>query len=307
MPPVSRSSKQKPLTYTPKTFKMIKAQTNIPLPGLHQRPIVTDIIYPSEGGKKPVLLFCHGYKGFKDWGVWNLMAKTFAGNGICFVKFNFSHNGGTLEQPIDFPDLEAFGRNTFTKELDDLQVVLDWLTSDDNEFAAHIDTGNITLMGHSRGGGTAIIKASEDARIKKLVTLASVSDFAARFPQGEAFNVWKEAGIGYVTNARTKQQMPHLFSFYEDCEANEESLTISRTVKQLNKSFLIIHGTADPTVDVKNAEHLKEWQPSAQLLLLEGSDHVFGASHPWEQEELPADLIKITGAVSELVLKDLTS
>ena len=282
---------------------MINKQKNIPLPGLHQRPVVTDIIYPAEGGKKPVLLFCHGYKGFKDWGVWNLMATAFAESGIFFVKFNFSHNGGTLEQPIDFPDLEAFGRNTFTKELDDLEVVLDWLTSGDHGLAAHIDTGNITLMGHSRGGGTAIIKASEDARIKKLVTLASVSDFAARFPQGEAFNAWKEAGIGYVTNARTLQQMPHLFSFYEDFKTNEERLTISKAAKQLKKPYLIIHGTADPTVDVDNAEHLQHWQPDAQLLLLEGSDHVFGASHPWEQKELPQDLKTVTEAVTEFVLK----
>ena len=281
---------------------MINKQKNIPLPGLHQRPVVTDIIYPAEGGKKPVLLFCHGYKGFKDWGVWNLMATAFAESGIFFVKFNFSHNGGTLEQPIDFPDLEAFGRNTFTKELDDLEVVLDWLTSGDHGLAAHIDTGNITLMGHSRGGGTAIIKASEDARIKKLVTLASVSDFAARFPQGEAFNAWKEAGIGYVTNARTLQQMPHLFSFYEDFKTNEERLTISKAAKQLKKPFLIIHGTADPTVKVDNAEHLQHWQPDAQLLLLEGSDHVFGASHPWEHKELPQDLKTVTEAVTEFLL-----
>ena len=283
---------------------MIKTEKNIPLPGKHQRPILTDVIYPSEGGKKPVLLFCHGYKGFKDWGVWELMAEAFARNGFFFVKFNFSHNGGTLEQPIDFPDLDAFAQNTFTKELDDLEVVLDWLTSKDLGLKGHIDENNISLMGHSRGGGTAIIKASEDERIKKLITLASVSDFAARFPQGEAFTVWKNAGIGYVINTRTNQQMPHLFSFYEDFKANEERLTISRAVQELNKPFLIIHGSADPTVDVDNAEHLKQWQPEAQLLLLQGSDHVFGASHPWKQKELPEDFGKIINAVSRFVLKD---
>ena len=56
----------------------------------------------------PLIIFCHGYKGFKDWGAWNLMAEAFAKIGFCFIKFNFSHNGGTIEQPIDFPDLEAF-------------------------------------------------------------------------------------------------------------------------------------------------------------------------------------------------------
>lgn len=280
---------------------MIEKQKNIPLPGLHGRPIVTDIIYPSQGGKKPVLLFCHGYKGFKDWGVWELMAEAFAAKGYAFVKFNFSHNGGTLEQPIDFPDLDAFGRNTFSKELDDLGVVLDWLSNADHELAAHLNQEDISLLGHSRGGGTAIIGASEDDRVKRLITLASVSDFAARFPQGEAFEAWKNAGVGYVTNARTGQQMPHLFSFYEDFQANEKRLTISRAVKNLKKPFLIIHGTQDSTVAVDNAEHLKEWQPEAELLLLQGSDHVFGASHPWEEDQLPEDFKKIVKAVESFV------
>ena len=43
-----------------------------------------------------------------------------------FVKINFSHNGGTVSQPIDFPDLEAFGQNNFSLELDDLGLVIDW-------------------------------------------------------------------------------------------------------------------------------------------------------------------------------------
>lgn len=280
---------------------VIKKHRNLALEGKHQRPVVTDVFYEEGGAGKPVLIFCHGYKGFKDWGVWDLMAEAFAERGFIFVKFNFSFNGGTLEQPVDFPDLEAFGENTFTKELDDLEVVLDWITSENNEFSRIMDTSDISLMGHSRGGGTAIIKASEDDRISKLITLASVSDFAARFPQGREFEAWKQAGIGYVTNARTKQQMPHRFSFYEDFEANEERLTISKAVRSLDKPFLIIHGTDDPTVNVDNAEHLKEWYPNSELVLLEGADHVFGGSHPWEKEELPTDFLSIVEKVSSFI------
>ena len=280
---------------------VIRKHRNIALAGKHQRPVVTDVFFNEGEGPKPVLIFCHGYKGFKDWGVWDLMAEAFAQKGFFFVKFNFSFNGGTLEQPIDFPDLEAFGENTFTKELDDLEVVLDWITSGENEFTTITDTSNISLMGHSRGGGTAIIKASEDDRINRLITLASVSDFAVRFPQGKEFEAWKDAGIGYVTNARTLQQMPHRFSFYEDFEANEERLTISRAVRSLDKPFLIIHGTEDPTVNVDNAEHLKEWNPGADIVLLKGADHVFGGAHPWEKEELPSAFITIIKEVSSFV------
>ena len=95
---------------------MIKLQ-NIQIKGKHGLPILLDLNYIQTNTEKPLVVFCHGYKGFKDWGPWNLVAKNFADAGFVFAKFNFSHNGGTVEQPIDFPDLEAFGQNNFIKEL----------------------------------------------------------------------------------------------------------------------------------------------------------------------------------------------
>lgn len=277
---------------------VIKEVKNVPLQGKQGRPIVTDVYYSEEGGKKPVVIFCHGYKGFKDWGTWNQMAEAFAQNGFMFVKFNFAFNGGTLNQPIDFPDLEAFGENTFTKELDDLDVVLDWICGEKFPYSESADTSNISLMGHSRGGGVVIIKAAEDSRIKQLVTLAAVSDFGDRFPSGPELDDWKKSKIIYVENSRTKQQMPHNYEFYTDFIENEKRLTISNAAKALKIPFLIVHGTEDPTVDVDNARQLKEWNPHAELFLLEGSNHVFEASHPWEEAEMPQPFQKIIDRVT---------
>ena len=280
---------------------VIKKQKNISLPGLHGRPIPTDVFYSDRGKDKPVLLFCHGYKGFKDWGAWNLMAEEFAKNGFLFIKFNFAFNGGTLEEPIDFPDLDAFGENTYTKELDDLKVLIDWISSEGFPYADLVDLSRFTLMGHSRGGGIVVIKAAEDQRIQKLISLAAVSDFGDRFPKGEELEAWRQKGISYIENSRTKQKMPHLFDFYEDFKENEERLTISSSAQKLNIPYLIVHGTADPTVDVGNAHELNEWAKQSELFLLEGSDHVFGASHPWELEELPAAMEKIIKKATEFV------
>ncbi|HET8752804.1 MAG TPA: alpha/beta fold hydrolase [Salinimicrobium sp.] len=282
---------------------MVVKHKNIGLEGKHARPVVTDVIFNDDKQQKPVLIFCHGYKGFKDWGVWDLMAESLAKNGIFFIKFNFSFNGGTLEQPIDFPDLDAFGKNTFIKELDDIEVVLDWLSSPKIEFNENIDKNNITLMGHSRGGGTAIIKASEDERIHKLITLAAVADFEERFPSGAALEEWKENGIGYVENSRTKQKMPHLYEFYENFKANQDRLTISKVAKSLKIPFLIIHGSEDPTVDIENAKRLKKWVPEADLFILEGSNHVFEGSHPWKEKHMPEAFQKITEKVTEFIRK----
>ena len=281
---------------------MIERTTNIQIEGKHGRPVVADVFHKDNpAGKLPVILFCHGYKGFKDWGAWNLMAEAFARKGFLFIKFNFAFNGGTVDNPIDFPDLEAFSQNTYTKELDDLEVMIDWITGGDFPFDETAKTSNLTLIGHSRGGGIAVIKAAENSRIKKLVTLAAVSDFHERFPEGAELEAWRKNGVSYVENSRTKQQMPHLFNFYNDFKENEERLTISRAAKHLKIPFLIIHGTDDPTVEVTHARRLQQWNPNAELFLLEGSDHVFGASHPWASEELPPAMHEIIVRVSQFI------
>jgi uncharacterized protein len=282
---------------------MVKKETNINLPGQHGRPVPTDVFYTEEGENKPVLLFCHGYKGFKDWGAWNLMGEEFAKKGFLFIKFNFAFNGGTLEEPIDFPDLDAFGENTYTKELDDLEVLIDWISSEEFPHKNIIDLSRFTLMGHSRGGGVVVVKAGEDERIRKLITLSAVSDFGDRFPKGEELKAWKQKGIAYIENTRTKQMMPHLFDFYEDFKNNEERLTISKSAEKLEIPALIIHGTGDPTVSVDNAYDLHEWINDSELFLLKGSDHVFEVSHPWEKDELPPAMEKIVTKATEFIKK----
>lgn len=272
---------------------MIITQKNIPIQGKHHKPIVTDVFYDTTALQKSVVIFCHGYKGFKDWGAWNLVANTFAEAGFFFLKFNFSHNGGTIDQPIDFPDLEAFGQNNYIKELDDLDTVLDWVTSPDCKYQEFINSKDIILIGHSRGGGIASIKTSEDPRITKLITWASVSDFESRFPEGEALNTWKKEGVSYVENKRTKQQMPHYFQFYTSFIKQRDRLTISKGVKNIKIPFLVIHGDNDPTVNMQEAQRLHDWNPESTLFILKDANHVFGAKHPWNNLELPEDLIII--------------
>lgn len=157
-------------------FKIIKMkiniQKNIKIHNPDTRDFLADAFFPETSEKLPLVIFAHGYKGYKDWGAWDLMAEKFAEAGFFFVKFNFSHNGTTLEKPTDFADLEAFGNNNFSKEISDYDVVI-------NGFIGNlkVDSEKIAIIGHSRGGGISLIKAFEDDRVKILVTLAGVSNF----------------------------------------------------------------------------------------------------------------------------------
>ncbi|WP_372770149.1 alpha/beta hydrolase family protein [Lutibacter sp.] len=275
---------------------------NIPVKSTHHnKPIVTDVFYLKDNAKKPIVIFCHGYKGYKDWGAWNLAAETFANNNLFFVKFNFSHNGGTFENPIDFPDLAAFGENTFIKELNDLENIIDWVTANP-DFKNEIDVENITLIGHSRGGGIVAIKASENNKITKLITWAGVSDFGARFPKGEQLEAWKNQGITYILNTRTHQKMPHLYQFYENFTENEERLTIKRAVENLNISQLIIHGEIDDVVLPEEAKNIHLWNPKSELVIVEGMNHSLGCTHPWEGSTMTFHLEKAVNMSIAFVL-----
>lgn len=254
-----------------------------------KKPILYDVYFEDMQKPQPIVIFCHGYKGFKDWGAWHLVAEEFAKAGFCFLKFNFSHNGGTIEQPIDFPDLEAFAENNFSLEMDDLDRVIDFIENE-NEIVPN-DISSISLIGHSRGGGIVLIKAEEDPRIKKVITWAGISDFKPRFQEGsQNFIDWKETGITHVENSRTKQLLPHNFQFYKDFKANEDRFSILRAVKNLNIPQLIVHGSEDPTVSIKEAKAIHSWNPKSKLELIEGADHVFNAKHPWNESSLPKEL-----------------
>ncbi|TXB67058.1 prolyl oligopeptidase family serine peptidase [Vicingus serpentipes] len=255
----------------------------------YNKPILLDYGFKNNGLKKPVILFAHGFKGFKDWGHFNKVMEHFIENDFVFVKFNFSHNGGTVEQPIDFPDLEAFGNNNYTKELDDLRTVTDWIEDNEHIPAEEINTEEIYLIGHSRGGGISVISASEDKRIKKLVTWAAVADLINRIPESQ-LEFWKEQGVIYVENARTKQQMPMYYQFVEDTLNNKERLTIENAARKIDFPHLIIHGTNDKAVDVTEAHNLAKWNSNAELFIIEDADHVFGASHPFIESGFPADV-----------------
>lgn len=267
----------------------ITRQKNIEIQGKHEKPILADFFYTPTNQPKPVVIFCHGYKGFKDWGAWDKMGDFFAEAGYFFVKFNFSHNGTTPEKPTEFLDVEAFGDNNYSIELDDLQSMIDHILLPDFNCAQLIDPSNIGLIGHSRGGGIVVIKAAEENRINKLITFSSVSDFGERFPEEEELEKWEEKGVRYILNTRTNQKLPHHYQFYTNFKENEERLTISRAAKALEIPLLIVHGSSDVAVPISASGKLFEWSTFSELLLVENADHVYGITHPWNEPEVSKD------------------
>lgn len=248
----------------------------------HNDNLNTDVRFiDPENVKKPLVIFCHGFKGFKDWGCFPYMMEKIAEAGNLAVSFNFSYNGTGEDEKdhSDFTRLELFAKNTFSRELDDLGSVIDFFAKNENEFK--YDPENITLIGHSRGGGIAILKTAEDKRVKRLIVLASVCNFD-RYSDALK-KKWKEVGYFEVMNSRTNQIMRMDYDLIEDIEKNKERLDIQKAISEIDIPALIIHGTQDITVDYSNAEDLfsRSNKDKTELVLIENTGHTFGAVQPY--------------------------
>jgi pimeloyl-ACP methyl ester carboxylesterase len=262
--------------------------------GSNQRDSLFDLEIPADYNGN-LIVFIHGYMGFKDWGAWNLFEKAFTEQGFGFCKFNLTHNGGTTSNGIDFPDLEAFANNAYSKEKKDVVFLL-------NEIQKHIPKNTfIHLMGHSRGGGIALLN-HQDERIKSIITLAAISSVEKRFSDEAMIKSWKETGVRFVQNQRTKQAMPHNYSQYLDFIEFKDELDIEKACKTLEKPNLVIHGDKDISVPIEEGVDIATWTNSP-LYTIEDADHVFGSSHPWNSSELPEKLEEIVTLVSTFILK----
>lgn len=246
--------------------------------GSNDRPMAVDLHLP-DSENPPLVIFVHGFKGFKDWGHFPIVADAFARAGFAFLRFNFSHNGTTLEQPADFADLNAFAENNLIKELDDLQTILDGLNNGALFNKTQLNLKNIFLIGHSRGGGIALISAAEDHRVKGLATWASVNHYDRG---GYPLDIWEREGKILIPNARTGQQMPMNWQFVEVLKENMDRLNIKAKSETIKVPTLVVHGTEDPTVPYQEAEDLVLVNSRFKLITIEQGDHSFGGKHPME-------------------------
>lgn len=268
--------------------------------GSENRPMLVDLRLDKQNSNQPIVVFVHGFKGFKDWGHFPKVGEEFAKNAFAFVSFNFTHDGTTVNQPTDFVDLEAFAHNNYRKELFDTEVVVNALADGALFPDQKMNRSEIFLLGHSRGGGISIVKASENDKVKGLATWNSIGDMKRTHAD---LDDWKRDGLVYVPNARTNQQMPLYYQFVEDFHAQAERYDLERACSALEIPALYVHGTNDQVVPFAYAEKLHSWTSNSKLLPIEGGNHTFGGKHPFNEDELPAD----TAQAFELTVKHFKS
>jgi dienelactone hydrolase len=220
------------------------------------------------------VIVAHGFKGFAHWAFFPYLAQTLAQDGLNAITFDFSGSGIGLDRE-SFVQAEAFAHNTFSRELEDLELVEDygrrrkWIH------------GKFGLFGHSRGGGMAILyAAAEAADVSSLVTWAAIS-YPNRWSPEDVIT-WRTRGHTEITNSRTGQVMRLETDLLDDVELHGKTkVNIEAAAAKIKAPWLIIHGTADETVPSSEAEHLHSLSKGMSTLrLIEGANHGFSATHP---------------------------
>ena len=250
--------------------------------------LLTDVRGAGRTTPRPAVLVVHGFKGFKDWGMFPPLAERLAQAGFSAVSFNLSGSGVGDAGEFTWP--ERFGHNTFSAELADIATVLDALAA--GKLSTAPPTG-IGLVGHSRGGGMGVLQAARDTRIKALVTWAAIST-VERWPDDGERALWRSAGKLEVLNTRTGQVLPLYTDTLDDVERHARGvLDIPGAAGRVTAPWLILHGEADPSVPLAEAQRLARAasRGTARFVPVAGAGHTFGAAHPWRGTTAELDLV----------------
>lgn len=224
----------------------------------------------------PCVIVLHGFKGFMDWGFFPELTRRLVGLGLGVVRFNFSGSGHG-EHPPEFTEPRAFFENTPSREVEDLGRIRAWI---DSGAVPWLDSRRAALLGHSLGGGVALLHAAAHTRYRALVGWASVSSFRRFPPEVEA--LWRRQGYVEIPNVRTKEIHRLGLAWLEDIERNARTLDLHGACRRLTTPTLFLHGAEDEAVPLSEGHSLLEaCAPGvARLEVVPHANHTFWASHP---------------------------
>lgn len=241
--------------------------------------------FPARKHPKGTVIVSHGFKGFKDWGFFPYIGEQLS-EELDVVTYNFSHNG-VGETLTEFTELEKFGRNTYSKEQEDLHALIEKINSGSIAGLPRQPVSKpLFLLGHSKGGGASLIYAFDHPdRIAGVISWNGITDVDL-FSEKEKQAIRTE-GRAYTINGRTKQQMPLDKVILDDIERNRERFDIVERVKHSAVPVVLIQGSEDAPRLIEGSKRLVEKRSDILWQLVPEGTHTFGAVHPFRGETAP--------------------
>lgn len=209
-------------------------------------------VHAGTAGNRELVVIGHGVTGNKDRPHLVALAGELAAAGIASLRISFSGNGESEGE---------FTASTISKEVEDLGAVLDVLPGWD-----------ITYVGHSMGAAVGVLRASRDARIKRLVSLAGMAH-PAEFAQRE-FGA-QQPGKDFMWD---DEDCPLGETFMRDMAAIP---SVADAARAITAPWLLVHGTADDVVPISDSEALVQavGADRVNFLRIDGANHGFAEAH----------------------------
>lgn len=230
--------------------------------------------FPARSGPKSLIVVVHGYKGFKDWGMFPYVAAALSSEHEV-ITFNFSHSGIGADLQ-HFTELHKFARNTYSQEQKDMEILLSYLHQ-------HPKLGSLPvfLLGHSRGGAEALLYALDHSE-----EIAGVISWNGVTSPGDLYSpdqkrAMREQGQAYIVNGRTGQQMPLDAVLLDDLEQHHERYQIIGRMQKASFPAVLIQGTQDGEHLRRGSADLTAVRPDIDWVQIEGGNHTFGTVHPF--------------------------
>ena len=219
----------------------------------HHDRTVDGTFYMPEGKKQfPVVIFSHGYNGYKT--DFDRSARYFAANGTGAFCYTFC--GGSMRDQSGFPTTEM----TLFTEKEDLEAVIAELKIWDC-----VATENVYLFGASQGGMVSALAAEEkQADIAGLILLypafCIADNWNERFKNSE--DIPDQEELWGMTLGR---------KFFESIR----NFNIKEQIGKFGKNVLMMHGAEDQIVPLDYSIRASEWYKNARIEVFQKEGHGF--------------------------------
>ncbi len=241
----------------------------------HDLGILGDTHAPEQSPPIACVLLLHGFKGYKDYGFIPVLAEDLREHGMLVHRFNFSTSGMTNDTAT-FARPDLFERDTWTRQVDDVRRV-----------ARAIEKGEIAggglplfLVGHSRGGATALLAAGrhhEQLDLTGIVTINAVSRCNSMTPEERDLML----GRGYTTtkSSRTGQELRVDAQWLREQLGHPQDHDVLLQAGHAGVPVCVLQGDRDDSVELDQGRAIARAAHTA-MITIEGGDHVLNMPNP---------------------------